>query len=287
VDRIFDSFFLMIRNHELANNWLKVEQLLEFVYKSLISGQKQFEYLAIKRDLCAQLLDFALGEDSPLCLQGEKRPKMGSDHANPPLEYLVLSVAHIVRNSHKVVQGGEEEDGEPSPFFLNTYGKSYPLSDTAVNLVFQSSFVNSQARYGHATKELGLYAAHLCFNNLQFSRDVAEKIVVGMNETNENNCQPTLDILQPTLSLLDKYSRQRYEFIVGIPDLAVKYNNSPVSTVPQCGLSYMQTKSTHTTNYKSSLYADANAFNECLLKQLYTNQRRYPKFILMTLEVLY
>jgi len=68
VDRIFDSFFLMIRNHELANNWLKVEQLLEFVYKSLISGQKQFEYLSIKRDLCAQLLDFALGEDSPLCL---------------------------------------------------------------------------------------------------------------------------------------------------------------------------------------------------------------------------
>lgn len=59
---------MMIRNNELANNWLKVEQLLEFVYRTLISGEKQFEYLALKKDMCAQLLDFALGEDSPLCL---------------------------------------------------------------------------------------------------------------------------------------------------------------------------------------------------------------------------
>lgn len=143
LDKIFDAVFLLFTNNELANNWLKVEQLLEFIHNTLIQGEKQFLYLAVNKDLAAILLDFAMGEESPLCLPHEKRPKMGSEHANPPLEPLVLAVTHIVRNCQLVVQGGEDENGPASPFFLNTYGHSFPLSDNATNLVFQSSFVNS------------------------------------------------------------------------------------------------------------------------------------------------
>jgi hypothetical protein len=132
-----------------------------------------------------------------------------------------------------------------------------------------------------------MYAAHLCYNNLGFSRDLADKIIVGMNETNENNCQPTLDILKPFLSIQDKYSRHRYEWVVGIPDLAVRYTTHPQSTIPQCGVSNMSSMTSNWTIYKSTLYSDANSFNEPLLKQLFTNQRRYSKFILMTLDALY
>lgn len=72
--------------------------MIEFIYKTLTTGQKEFEYLVVKKDIGAVMLDFALGEDSPLASAHEKRPKMGSDHANPPLKFLVLAVSHIVRN---------------------------------------------------------------------------------------------------------------------------------------------------------------------------------------------
>jgi hypothetical protein len=75
-------------------------------------------------------------EQSPLCLINEKRPKMGSDHANPPLEYLVHSVSHVGSTACKVVQGGEDENTPVSPFYINSFGKDYQLSDTATNLVF-------------------------------------------------------------------------------------------------------------------------------------------------------
>lgn len=72
-----------------------------------------------------------------------------------------------------------------------------------------------------------MYASHLAWNNLSFSRELADKLLVGMNETNENNCQPTLDILQPFIFLEDKYTRLRLEWLLGVPELHVKYQKSP------------------------------------------------------------
>ena len=115
-----------------------MDQFLEFFYRIITAGEEQFYYLAIKRDIATHFIDMALGEESPLCWN-EKRPKMGSDHANPPFDNLVKTVSFVVRNCSVVVQGGEAEDGPDSPYFLNSFGKSYPLSDEAINMVFHAA----------------------------------------------------------------------------------------------------------------------------------------------------
>lgn len=286
IDKIFDCCLNLLSGKECANNWLKIDQFLEFFYRVLTSGKQQFEYL-ISKDLATKLLDLALGPESPLASVSDPRQKMGSEHAHPPFEYLIRSVSFIVRNCDRVVQGGELEGGPVSPFFLNTWGQSYPLSDDAINMVFIVSFISNQARAGTASFELGLYAGHLCFRNESFSRDVSDKLIWGLNDTNENNCTPILHIMKPVLSIVDCYSRHRYEWLMGIPETSVRYPNNPAGTIPRCGVGNISTITTDWCLYKSTLSAESNNYNEPVLKHTYTNQRRYSKMVLMMLEMLY
>jgi hypothetical protein len=57
----------------------------------------------------------------------------------------------------------------------------------------------------------------MSFENYSFSHKLAKKILIAINKSNGDDVQPSLDVLEPYLSLNDSYKQQRLEWIFGIP----------------------------------------------------------------------
>lgn len=62
-------------------------------------------------------------------------------------------------------------------------------------------------KYGYETKELGLLVAHMAFNNLEFSKKIAKKLLTGINRANGDDIEPCLNVLEPYLLLNDSYKQ--------------------------------------------------------------------------------
>jgi hypothetical protein len=73
-------------------------------------GKAQAHYLLTKFDIIAELIDFMLGNKSPLAaLKVERRPNMGAGMSNPPFEPLVALVCYLIRFSMTPEMKKEED----------------------------------------------------------------------------------------------------------------------------------------------------------------------------------
>ena len=88
---------------DLCKNWLKIHQFLVFLFEVTNAGPDQLLYM-INKKLISKLIDFFLENESPMN-EKKKRQVMGSNYANPPLEYLILTVSWIVRHQPYINMG--------------------------------------------------------------------------------------------------------------------------------------------------------------------------------------
>ena len=59
-------------------------------------------------------------------------------------------------------------------------------------MLLLKQFYNKAMRFGYQTVEAGLLAAHLSFENYQFSEKMAKKILEGINKANGDDVEPCL-----------------------------------------------------------------------------------------------
>ncbi len=79
VEKLLYYIIIALQTSECQKNWMRLDNYLKMIYEIGIGGRMQVNYLLKEFDIIVDLIDFMLGNKSPLAIQrGEKRTNMGS-----------------------------------------------------------------------------------------------------------------------------------------------------------------------------------------------------------------
>ena len=142
---------------------------------------------------------------------------------------------------------------------------------------------------GVCCQNLGCLIGHISYNNYEFSNRIAKKILVGINKCNGDEIRPYLEVLEPFLSLIDSFTRQRHEWILGIPVIRIErpiqsFNMLPINpNNMKMGVALINAMNDDIYDYKSTLFKSSSGVKESLLQILYQYRRRWPLYTLQCL----
>jgi hypothetical protein len=118
-------------------------------------------------------------------------------------------------------------DREPSPYHIKTYDDYIVcLHPEDLKMLTLKQLYSKAMKNNYETAELGKLAAHVAFENRSFSKKLAKRILIGINKSNGDDIQPSLDLLEYILSLNDSLKQERYEWFLGIPYLKLERPSS-------------------------------------------------------------
>jgi hypothetical protein len=164
-------------------------------------------YLLTEFDIIVDLIDFMLGNKSPLAIQrGEKRTNMGSSMSSPPFESIVAQVSYLIRFSLTPEMKKEEQYWNdainPPPTTLlgyikqsDDYIEKYPLSDTALTFFTLPEFVDKVLKEGYECEEFGKALAHFCYKNESYTKRVCKMLLKGISKNDYEKIKNYLDVV--------------------------------------------------------------------------------------------
>lgn len=81
---------------------------------------------------------------------------------------------------------------------------------------------------------IGIIISHLMFNNLDFTKKSLYLVCEVFNESlTINDIKHNIEVFQTILEIKDRYSRHRLEWIIGIPQLNLKYTSGSMPSYPK------------------------------------------------------
>ncbi|CDW78148.1 ubiquitin carboxyl-terminal hydrolase family protein [Stylonychia lemnae] len=282
VDSIMNQIFAMIPE-DFYKNWLKLHQILQFLFDVTKSGHAQMSYM-VEHKLISKLIDFYMENDSPL-VGNKKRQVMGSNYAQPPLDNLILIISIILRNYKRVIleSDNQESFNGQSMLYMAMFPEELPpLSDEDIFMLNQKAFWSKNMKAGYQRVEFGRLIAQMSFFNLQFSRKVAKRLVIGLNKASADEVEPYLYVVQSLLLLNDPYKQFRLEWILGIPQLKVDktmiYNQDVSIINTKLGVQILDSASDDVYEYRSTLFKQSTNTRQSFLQLVYQFRRSWSKY---------
>jgi hypothetical protein len=198
--RFIDACLLIVPT-DCEKHWTRFPQFWEMLGDIARSGRDQLEYL-YEIDAVAKLIDFYLAEKSPLARPGEKRKSLGSKNWLPTFTPLIEAVTVMISAAETNFRTGD-----------------FKLSEAAKTVLYDPQFYVKTLKENHGGKALGQSIAHLCFEDLEFSRLISQVILQGLNEIDYEDVRSFFDVLEEFLTVSDSFTRQRIEWMLGFPML--------------------------------------------------------------------
>ena len=187
---------LQLIPRELHKHWVRFQQFWELFRDFAAGGDLQARFL-IENGAIATLLDFYLGNKSPILKGGEKRPVMGNKMWGPVYDGLVQTISILSEYVGK--EGGFELDSD------------------SLKCISDGEFVDKTLRGGYDGKALGKVIGKWGQNNLSYSQAVAEIILKVLNDIEYEEARGLFDAIEAYITIQDDYQQIRIEWLMGFP----------------------------------------------------------------------
>jgi len=217
-------FLDLLINHmptEVAKNWLKFQHFFEFWRDFAAAGEQQIAYL-YKKEFVAILIDFYLGNKSPVPELSEKKHSIGNRYVDPEFNPLIQTLARLIERARVQTRSGTPPLTSAARRGLPTYD----LSQNDMKCLLASDFYDKTLKEKYDFQSFGLIVQHLCFENEEFSCSVAEMVLRGINRVNFDESRPYLECMSYFVSIADFLQPKRFEWIFGYPQPVVSTNRS-------------------------------------------------------------
>jgi hypothetical protein len=191
---------------DLAQNWTRFEQFFLILYNVVKEGGETVLDFMNAQHLLAILLDFYIGNESPLNKLKDRRPAMGNNVDHPKFQYLLDTVCLLIQNadlsfmqSKYLVKGGRELD-----------------KDAKECLKSKELYVKSIIE-GHNTEAFNKLIVMLCYDSVKFSKMIAKTLLKAINEYSKVAVVPYFSLLTEIFMIKDSLEDLRLEWLFGIP----------------------------------------------------------------------
>ncbi|KAL6057498.1 USP domain-containing protein [Balamuthia mandrillaris] len=192
--------------------------------------------LLLDQGVIAYLIDFYLGEDSPLAKRSKKkkkkRAKMGEKRNPPKLEFMVSLFSELIRACET---DAPLDKGTPPSL---TLAAPLQLPTTDKELLYSKPFLSKILLDGINSKELAQVLVHICWENEELSHDVLEIITKGLDSVDYDRFQPYFDVLTPLLALEDSLQGARVDQALTSLLVVIK-NNLKYKTATYYAVKYL------------------------------------------------
>lgn len=277
-----------LQDKECLRNWTRLECFFEMLYEISTSCVTAAQHMMDRSDVISDLIDFMLGNKSPRALaEGEKRVAMGGT-IPPPFQQLYTLVSFFICMTHTSQM--DLEVRMPTHAKLTTAGehdnlKTYFLSEEAVLMLSKTDFLD-RVIFDSKYDEVDQFAkamAHLCYDNLKFSRKVAKILLKTISYSSNEQVERLLKIIEQIAQVPDQYAVHRLEFLFGFGFIG--HIKTDTHEIPQYGAQVMLLSKDQDV-YRVSSGLDARNYDDALLNMLLKYKGRMEGFTLRCLESL-
>eukprot|EP00743_Colponemidia_sp_Colp-15_P003962 GILK01004274.1.p1 GENE.GILK01004274.1~~GILK01004274.1.p1 ORF type:complete len:2187 (+),score=414.92 GILK01004274.1:440-6562(+) len=204
--RLMDELISLM--DEAAKNWLRFQQYFQVFEDYAAAGAPEVQYLHSRR-MIARLIDFFLGERSPLPSENKKRVAMGNKLMSPPFDPLFSCLSTLVRHCQTLVA---EYSVFPPTALSNPLAI---LSEYDRRCVLETFFYERVLKEGHNPTAFSLLTSHWSWEDERFSSNLANIILKGLSETNFEGVKPYYEVLGSFLALDDHLQDARIQWVLG------------------------------------------------------------------------
>jgi len=191
---------------DLAQNWTRFEQFLQILYTVIKEGGEIVVDFMNSHHLLAILLDFYIGNESPLNRLKERRPVMGNNVDHPRFQYLLDTVCLLIQDADLSFM---------QPKYSTKGGRELD-KDAKECLKCKELYVKSIME-GHNTEAFNKLIAMLCFDSVKFSKMIAKTLLRAINEYSKVAVVPYFNLLTEIFMIKDSLESLRLEWLFGIP----------------------------------------------------------------------
>lgn len=259
---------------QCAKNWMKFDQFFQLLRDIAKGGEAQVEFM-FSRNMIAVLLDFYLGQKSPLCIPNDKRYQMGNKYVNPTFDPLINTVAYLA--SHAETERYPNEKGIAPPTAIGS--KVYKLSPDERKCLIDRDFVIKTLKEGYDSESLGTIICHWAFENERYSSKVIRVILKGLHEADYDELKPYLEVIKKLLKMNDNLKRERMEWALGYPT-AICQTSYISASLPKYGIAFADSITEETFTYFTpvSVSNKLNVNFEGILLTLWHHRRRWETY---------
>jgi len=174
--RFWDLTMMALRE-KAPSSWSKFDHFLTMMRDIITGGDIQVD-MVMERGGLIEFVDFMLGQNSPNCKPGERRPKMGSVYGNPNFGPLLEAVSFLILRCHTpTFTEGSQDIPKTAAKGVSKY---YELTDENI----QNFFLNEEflkIAILNSCENLGEAFAHLSYKNLEVSKVIGKVILKIIN----------------------------------------------------------------------------------------------------------
>ena len=223
---------------DVSKSWMRMSSYLDLIYSLTCSDNELLIDYLFSKELVYKLIDFFLNKESPFGIK-DGRHEIGSKTLNAKFHSLVQSVSNLVTRTYppfyykesrnefedKIKQDSLEIILPHSQWQLRrSKSKYYILTERELEAVNLKSFYIKAQNY--PSSELSYLYSHLMFNDLEFTKKKLYILLEFFNDTiNHEKLKGCFEIAQEILCLKDNFSIIRREWLLGIPQIDIKYSS--------------------------------------------------------------
>mmetsp|Transcript_12467 Transcript_12467/g.20271 ORF Transcript_12467/g.20271 Transcript_12467/m.20271 type:complete len:3278 (-) Transcript_12467:248-10081(-) len=209
IARFMDAFFSLLK--EAPHHWKHFTQYFTLMKEFASIGYQEREYL-LTRHTVARLVDFCLGDESPLAKTNlsnrQKKIKMGDKFSSPNLSHVIATVSLLVRSCYPVAP-----TISPNPLLVHSPFLAQPhpfkLPDTDYEMIFKSSFFNKIIRENANIEATAEILNHYSWENTSYSNDILNVLIAGIESSDYDTIKHYLDTLHALVVMQDTIHMQR------------------------------------------------------------------------------
>ena len=146
----------------------------------------------VSNNLLSMLVDFFLGNDSPLKASSEKRSNMGNQYSKPAFDGLISTVCYIARSSETSIT---KKESEVKPGTCLNEDDLHPYEKEIEKLLLHPKFLDKAILEGFEAMQVGKLISYLSYENMKISKLMALAILRGINKYDYEEVKPFLTVL--------------------------------------------------------------------------------------------
>jgi len=264
---------------ECPKQWIRFQQYFEILRDFVRLGRNQLEFMH-KNSALVRLVDFVLGNKSPLLQSGDKRYEMGSRLTRVDgFDSIVEIVSLLIRNS-KTPQINGEDTSHSSVVYPE---KMHELTSIEKKLIEHPEFYIRALKGNHDTEGLGRAIGHLAYKNRSLSLTMANCIMKIMDDIEEpDEIEHYFNVIRHFFDVEDDHQTMRFDTVFGYAMPACyKRLDMPY---PFFGIGQISSVTSNVMNYESLFSADGAP---SLLHGLWQQRNRYEYFCITYIKYIF
>ena len=215
--RTIDALLAMV--HEASSHWRHFPQFFLVMLEFARLGAEEKELL-LRRRVVTLLIDFYLGEESPLAADDgpnhrSKRTRMGDKFTLPNLEHMVELIATLVLSSTRTFTFAENDSRPPPETTPYSIAPLLTMHADDLNMATCAPFIAKMLKEGLNVRALEALLLHTCYEAQHQTIHVLQIVLQGIDTMDADALAPYLHIFSAIVCMADSLHQWRVNTAMG------------------------------------------------------------------------